>query len=162
MTNKAEKLLYGVLWTMIAGFIIHGAMALYFYDFYQQDSVVVSPKVFPVITKTIVAGDPLIFTSASCVKGTYQADVDRIFKDKLQFSLVQSHPILTPGCNTTNRIIPDVTDKVPPDTYVLVSKLHVTVKWFYFTRVDSYENETEPFTIIPRGQIDPEAASTEK
>jgi hypothetical protein len=154
-----EKTLNCLVWLLIGAVMIQALMAIYFNNIYQKPSVTWSSKVFTVVNKEIKQGDPIIATVQRCSKDTYSASVTRAIVDGIAYPIPEAKLIFLKGCVKETRYVPNVTTNIPPGTYYLMNKIEIPIRWLWFSRIDKYETQTEPFTIIaPR--IDPEAATT--
>jgi hypothetical protein len=160
--TKGEKGIFMVLWLAALALIVHGGLAIYFYNFYNKPSVTwPSGTIFPIVNKTIKQGDPIQAIVHRCSKETYTATISRQVIDGIAYTLPLSNVPFLKGCVTEIRFIPEVTKALPPGNYYIKSHIEVEEGWLWFKRVDHYDTSTEQFTIIaPR--IDPEAATDSK
>jgi hypothetical protein len=141
--------------------IVHGGMAIYFYNWYQKNPIVYDPLPIKIVSKTVRTGESVFTTTSRCAKDNYEITVTRQLIDGLVYSLPKGSAIVPKGCTTISRLLFVVPEELPSGTYYSQSVIDVPVHWLYFNRTDRIPIYTEPFTIIaPR--IDPEAATDSK
>lgn len=156
------KFLLSALWILIIGMFVNAGMSVYFYNFHDKPSVTWKNRNFPTTTPFVHQGDPVIFIVEQCSKDTFIATVSREIVDGIAYNVPEQSITFQKGCVREERIVADVTKNIPPGVYHVSSTVEITERWLWFSRVDKYQTGTDSFTILPKGQIDPEAATTEK
>lgn len=149
---RAGKHIFAGLWILIAGMVTYLAMGIYFHVWYQHPSVRWSEAQYKVVEREIKQGDPIIFRiNERCTKDEYRVSINREIVDSISYTIPQSNVTFPKGCTEDLRIVPNVTAVLPPgDDYYLSNNLEVTVRWWFFTRIDKYQTRTETFTILPK------------
>lgn len=152
-----DKVFLAFIWVIVSVLFINAGTSLYFYRFYQKPSIVYPDRPFQIVNKELKAGDQITFVVTRCAKQTYAAHVTREIVDTLVYSIAPNDIVIRKGCIEEHRSIPTVTRAIAPGIYYMRNVVEVKVSWLWFERVDRYDTQTEPFTII--GQITEEAAT---
>lgn len=149
MTERKIQSAWWIVCTAIFLLVVHGAMTLYFYKFYQRPSLEYIDQPFAIDqgTREIKAGESVIFHVERCSEDDYGAVVNIRMVDTIVWDFAPRTAVIQKGCTSGNRIV-EVPKNIPPAIYMIEGETIIEVRWFYFHRIDVIHFETYKFTVV--------------